>query len=114
MSSNSPQIESITIGFSDSEQTAAWLLEHVTIQYKETIYRFVVPISSGHSLYSSLTVSNLTAGCQIVWIRIPAGSRSNQRTATMVIVSFLRPFPSKLDKSDSFFSPSAFQLLKHC
>ncbi|CAF4048502.1 unnamed protein product, partial [Rotaria magnacalcarata] len=33
-------IESITIGFSDSEQQVAWLLEYVDIKYKETFYRF--------------------------------------------------------------------------
>ncbi|CAF1186369.1 unnamed protein product [Rotaria sordida] len=33
-------IESITIGFSDSKQKVAWLLEDVDIKYQETVYRF--------------------------------------------------------------------------
>ncbi|CAF2907936.1 unnamed protein product [Rotaria sp. Silwood2] len=33
-------IESVTIGFSDSKQKVAWLLEYVDIKYKETFYRF--------------------------------------------------------------------------
>ncbi|CAF3803025.1 unnamed protein product [Rotaria sordida] len=33
-------IESITIGFSDSKQKVAWLLEDVDIKYQETAYRF--------------------------------------------------------------------------
>ncbi|CAF0906528.1 unnamed protein product [Adineta steineri] len=33
-------IESITIGFSDSQQNIAWLLESINIQYKENTYHF--------------------------------------------------------------------------
>ncbi|CAF0753759.1 unnamed protein product [Rotaria sp. Silwood1] len=33
-------IESITIGFSDTKHKEAWLLEYVDIKYKETVYRF--------------------------------------------------------------------------
>ena len=33
------QIESITIGFDPKESNAAWLLEGVDIQYKDTTYQ---------------------------------------------------------------------------
>ncbi|UJR35879.1 hypothetical protein I4U23_028622 [Adineta vaga] len=69
-------IESITIGFSDSRKTVAWLLEHISIQYKEIIYHF-----QAHCWLSSRLGSNFS------WITIKSDESNDDINYKVIIVT---------------------------
>ncbi|CAF1409527.1 unnamed protein product [Adineta ricciae] len=69
-------IESVTIGFSDSQQTVAWLLESIIIQYQETIYQF-----QPQCWLSSRLGSNFS------WITIEPGENNRYVNYKVIIVT---------------------------
>lgn len=65
------QIESITVGFSESEQRINWLLEYVKINYQGKTYQFVFLISNRFEISNfSSSSSSSSVSTDIVGYRI--------------------------------------------